>query len=188
MQAVTKPPDTPDPSRRLLLLGLVSAYTASLIPWALAEEATDAENGAFLAVSAILVGRPSLDSAQAQRLYAALVADDSGFGAAAKSLLDTIEQRKIDPMQLQKVLDDEKSPLAGRENGRTSCHARKQDFTRRIDIPLTFAQRSHRRRMSPRLCPMSTALPPASGARAASWHEFRMSIRKNLTRLSTASF
>ena len=34
------------------------------------------------------------------------------FPAAAKALLDTIEQRKIDPMQLQKVLDDEKSPLS----------------------------------------------------------------------------
>lgn len=99
-------------TRRLLLFGLVSAYTASLIPWALAQEATDADNGAFLALSAILAGRKSLDSAQAQRLYAAFVADDPGFPTAAKSLLDTIEQRKIDPVQLQKVLDDEKSPLA----------------------------------------------------------------------------
>jgi hypothetical protein len=103
--------DQPNPTRRLLLFGIVSAYTASLIPWALAQEATDADNGAFLALSAILAGRQSFDSAQAQRLYAALVANDPGFPAAAKGLLDMIEQRKIDPMQLQKTLDDEKSPL-----------------------------------------------------------------------------
>ena len=104
--------DRPNPTRRLLLFGLVSAYTASLVPWALAQEAADADQGAFLALSAILVGRESLDSAQAKRLYAALVADDPGFPAAARALLDTIEQRKIDPLQLQKILDDDKSPLA----------------------------------------------------------------------------
>ena len=104
--------DAPNLVRRGLLVGFVSAYTAFLIPWALAQEATDADNGAFRALSAILAGRQSLDSGQAQRLYAALVADDPEFPAAAKALLDTIEQRKIDPMQLQKVLDDEKSPLS----------------------------------------------------------------------------
>ena len=111
MQASNAHLDTHDPTRRLLLCGVVSAYAASLIPWALAQEATHAHNGAFLALSAILAGRQSLDSAQAQRLYAGLVADDPGFPAAAQSLLDMIEKRKIDPMQLQKMLDDEKSPL-----------------------------------------------------------------------------
>lgn len=111
MESLAGSVDLPNPTRRLLLFGLVSAYTASLIPWALAQEATDADNGAFLALSAILAGRQSLDKAQAQRLYAALVEDDPGFPAAAKALLDTIESRKIDPMQLQKSLDDEKSPL-----------------------------------------------------------------------------
>ena len=76
-------------TRRLLLFGLVSAYTASLIPWALAQEATDADNGAFLALSAILAGRQSLDSAQAQRLYAAFVADDPGAQYQAGS--DTVD-------------------------------------------------------------------------------------------------
>lgn len=111
MQALSQHPDMPDPIRRLLLFGLVPAYTASLIPWALAQEATDVDNGAFLALSAILVGRQSLDAAQAKRLYAALIADDPGFPAMTKSLLDMIEERKIDPLQLQKTLDDEKSPL-----------------------------------------------------------------------------
>ncbi|MET2831443.1 sugar dehydrogenase complex small subunit [Mesorhizobium shangrilense] len=104
--------DPPNPTRRLLLFGLVSAYTASLIPWALAQEVTDADTAPFLALSAILAGRQSLDSAQALRLYKALVADDQGFPAAVKSLLDMIEQRKIDPMQLQTTLDTEKSPLS----------------------------------------------------------------------------
>jgi hypothetical protein len=112
MENPSAPGHRPDPTRRLLLFGLVSAYTASLVPWALAQEATDADQGAFLALSAILVGRKSLDTALAGRLYAALVADDPGFPAAAKGLLDMIEQRKIDPLQLQKILDDEKSPLA----------------------------------------------------------------------------
>lgn len=103
--------DTPNPVRRGLLAGFVCVYTASLIPWALAQEITDADMAAFLALSAILAGRQSLDAAQAGRLYAALVADDPGFPTAAQALLDTIEQRNIDPMQLQKVLDDEKSPL-----------------------------------------------------------------------------
>jgi hypothetical protein len=100
-----------NPARRRLLAGFVCAYTASLIPWALAQDVTDADMGPFLALSAILAGRQSLDQALAKRLYAALVADDAGFPAAAKALLDTIEQRKIDPMNLQKILDDEKSPL-----------------------------------------------------------------------------
>lgn len=103
--------DQPDTTRRVLLFGLVSAYTATLVPWAMAQEAADADEGAFLALSAILVGRQSLDAAQAQRLYAALVEDDPGFPAAAKALLALIEERKIDPMQLQTILDDEKSPL-----------------------------------------------------------------------------
>ena len=104
--------DQPNPTRRRLLVGFVSAYTAALVPWAMAQQATDADNAAFLALSAILAGRQSLDSAHAQRLYKALVADDPRFPAAVKSLLDTIEQRKIDPMQLQTTLDHEKSPLA----------------------------------------------------------------------------
>lgn len=103
---------TPNPVRRGLLAGFVCAYTASLVPWALAQEVTDADMAAFLALSAILAGRQSLDQAQAQRLYTALVADDPDFPAMTKALLDTIEQRKIDPMQLQGLLDDEKSPLS----------------------------------------------------------------------------
>ncbi len=103
----------PDHIRRGLLLGLLSAYSASLIPWAVAEPVADAALGAFLALSAILVGRQSLDAAQTKRFYDALVADDANFPVAAKALLALINERQIDPMQLQQVLDAEKSPLAG---------------------------------------------------------------------------
>ena len=95
-----------------MLAGLLGAYTASLIPWALAQPVADADQGAFLAVSAILVGRPALDGTAAKRLYDALVADDAGFASATRSLLALINERKIDPLDLQQLLDGEKSPLA----------------------------------------------------------------------------
>ncbi|HXD36138.1 sugar dehydrogenase complex small subunit [Rhodanobacter sp. FW102-FHT14D06] len=106
------PDDPADPSRRRLLVGLLTAYTATLIPWALAQEVPDDQQGAFVAVSAILVGRPSLDAAQATRIYAALVADDAHFPADVQALLALINQRHIDPLRLQGVLDSEHSSLA----------------------------------------------------------------------------
>ncbi|HJV50445.1 MAG TPA: sugar dehydrogenase complex small subunit [Noviherbaspirillum sp.] len=106
-----------DAARRRLLAGLLDAYVASLIPaalipQALAQPVTDAGRNAFMAVSGILAGRPSLDAAHAARLYDALVADDPGFPASVQALLALINDRKIDPLQLQKTLDDERSPLA----------------------------------------------------------------------------
>lgn len=112
MKPLSEQIEVPNPLRRGMLTGFVCAYTASLIPWALAQDVTDADIAAFLALSAILTGRQALDAAQAKRLYGALVADDPAFGASSRSLLDMIEQRKIDPVQLQKTLDGEKSPLA----------------------------------------------------------------------------
>lgn len=100
------------PARRATLAALLSAYTASLIPWALAQPAPDAGQGAFLALSAIIAGRQSLDDGLAKRLYAALTEDDKGFPAASRQLLALINERKIDPMQLQQTLDAEQSPLA----------------------------------------------------------------------------
>ena len=105
-------PEHPDPTRRALLAGLLSAYTASLIPWAVAQPVGDSDQGAFVALSAIIAGRQSLDAEMAKRLYAALTAEDSGFPAASRKLLALINERKIDPMQLQQVLDAEQSPLA----------------------------------------------------------------------------
>lgn len=115
MNALDPPANASDPShpsRRGLLRGLLSAYTAALIPWALAQPVANAEQGAFLAVSALLAGRQVLDAAQAKRLYDALVANDAGFPAAAQALLKLINDRKIDPLELHKVLTDEKSALA----------------------------------------------------------------------------
>lgn len=113
LEAVPARHDAPaDPSRRRLLVGLLTAYTASLIPWALAQPVPHADRGAFTALSAILVGRQALDAAQTARLYDALAADDAHFSTDVQALLTLINQRQIDPLQLQSVLDTEHSPLA----------------------------------------------------------------------------
>lgn len=105
--------DTPiDPSRRRLLAGLLTAYTASLIPWALAQPAPRADHGAFTALSAILVGRQALDAAQVARLYDALAAAHPHFSADVQALLTLINERHIDPLKLQQVLDAEQPALA----------------------------------------------------------------------------
>jgi len=101
-----------DASRRRILAGLLTAYTASLVPWALALPAPQADRGAFTALSAILVGQQVLDAAQTARLYDALVADDARFPADVQALLAFVNQRQVDPLQLQNVLDAEHSPLA----------------------------------------------------------------------------
>jgi hypothetical protein len=101
-----------NPRRRALLASLLSAYAASLIPWALAEPVADDGHGAFVALSALLTGRAALDRAQARRLYDALVADDPGFPAAARALLALVNQRAIDPLDLQRILDAEQAALA----------------------------------------------------------------------------
>lgn len=98
--------------RRMVLAGFVAAYSASLIPWALAEPTNDAGHAAFLAMSAIIAGKQVLDPALAQRLYDALVADDPEFPQQAQLLLSFVEAGKIDPAALQKALDDQKSPVA----------------------------------------------------------------------------
>lgn len=99
-------------TRRTLLRGLLTTYTASLIPWALAETVDSEEQGAFLALSAIIAGRQSLDAELANNLYKALVADDATFASGVKDLLARINKDHIEPMQLQKLLDTEQSPLA----------------------------------------------------------------------------
>jgi len=99
-------------TRRRILAAFLTTYTASLIPWALAQPTRGSEHAAFLAVSAVLVGRKVLDDAQATRLYNALVQDDAGFPNAVHALLTLLDERKIDPVRLQSVLDAERSPLA----------------------------------------------------------------------------
>lgn len=106
------PDDPADPSRRRLLGGLLTAYTATLIPWALAEPAPRVDRGAFTALSAILVGRQVLDAALAARLHDALAAGDARFPADVQALLTLVNERRIDPLQLQDVLDGEYPSLA----------------------------------------------------------------------------
>ena len=98
--------------RRRFLASAVGVYIASLLPrWALAQPVASSDQASFAALSAILVGRASLDPNQSNLLYQALVSDDPGFPAAASALLSLIEGRKLDPLQLQATLDEEKSPL-----------------------------------------------------------------------------
>ena len=78
-QPVTSNSGPSDPERRGVLAGLLTAYSASLIPWALAQPVSTAAQGAFIAVSAMLVGRRSLDAGLAARLYGALAAESPQF-------------------------------------------------------------------------------------------------------------
>ncbi|HUH58868.1 MAG TPA: sorbitol dehydrogenase family protein [Candidimonas sp.] len=98
--------------RRRVLGSLLTAYTSTLIPWALAQPVQSEGHGAFLAVSAMLVGRQTLDTELGQRYYEALVADDAAFPGAASSLLSFMEQGQLDPMKLQTVLDAQRPELA----------------------------------------------------------------------------
>jgi hypothetical protein len=110
--SLSPPADDADRERRLLLAAFAGAYASSLIPWALAQPVRNPDSGAFMALSALLVGRASLDAALGRRLYEALAATDSGFAASAQALLAFINERKVDPLQLQATLDAGKSPLA----------------------------------------------------------------------------
>lgn len=101
-----------NPGRRMVLAGLLSASAAALIPWALAEPVADAEQGAFLGVSAMLVGRQVLDPALAKRLYDALVAQDAAFPANVRALLALINAQGLQAAGLQAALDAAQSPLA----------------------------------------------------------------------------
>ncbi len=99
-------------SRRTILKGFLATYTASLIPWAVAAPTSNADLESFLALSTIITGRQELDADLARNLYQALVADNVAFVDGTKELLARIKQQNIDPIKLQKLLDDEKSPLA----------------------------------------------------------------------------
>lgn len=101
-----------NPGRRMVLAGLLSASAAALIPWALAEPVANAEQGAFLGVSAMLVGRQVLDPALAKRLYDALVAQDAAFPANVRALLALINAQGLQAAGLQQALDAAQSPLA----------------------------------------------------------------------------
>lgn len=98
--------------RRVILAGLLSVYAASLIPWAVAQSAPDADRGNFLALSALIAGRQSLDNDLAMRYYDALLSADPGFSSAVTALLTLVNLQQIDPLQLQAMLDDSHPELA----------------------------------------------------------------------------
>src|SRR5690554_1465514 len=99
-------------SRRQLLVGLMSAYTASLIPWALAQEVPEEGQAAFMALSAIIAGRQALNPELAKRIYEALDRSEQDFATRTQQLVALIEEQKIDPLQLQAVLDEQYPQLA----------------------------------------------------------------------------
>ncbi|WP_046863488.1 sorbitol dehydrogenase family protein [Microvirga massiliensis] len=101
-----------DPHRRTVLTGLTATCLSSFVPVAVAQPSAGAPRDAFLVVSRVLTGRPSLEPDQAARLYEALIADDPGFQASVQALAEMIGQRKIEPSELQPTLDAEHSPLA----------------------------------------------------------------------------
>lgn len=101
-----------DLGRRVLLGTVLAASATALLPPAFAAPADDAAQAAFVAVSKLLTGRDTLDPMQASRLYQALIDDDPQFATGLQALVTLIDQRKIDPLQLQQVLDTENSPVA----------------------------------------------------------------------------
>jgi hypothetical protein len=104
--------DSPDPVRRVLLTSLLAASAASVIPPAFAVPTGDAAQDAFLSASQILTGQSSLDPGQASLLYSALIADDAQFAGGVQALAKILGQPNIDLLQLQRVLDNENSPVA----------------------------------------------------------------------------
>lgn len=107
------PASPPTVSRRVVLASLLTAYTAALIPWALAETAPDPDRGNFLILSALIAGREALDNDLALRYYEALTDSDPSFPPAVSTLLTLINHQHIDPLQLQAWLDEYRPELAG---------------------------------------------------------------------------
>src|SRR5690606_41811485 len=93
-------------SRRQLLVGFLSAYTASLIPWAWAQEVPNEGQAAFMALSAIIAGRQTLNPELAKRIYEALDRSEQDFAARTQPLLSLSEELKIDPHQSQVTLEN----------------------------------------------------------------------------------
>lgn len=114
-------PDTghsaPDPTRRLVLAGILASYVSSFIPWSAAHAqagaaAPVAAPDAFLSVSRLITGRATLDAAQASRLYAGLVAAVPQFSAQLTALAAFIAGNASTAEQLQTSLDTAKAPFA----------------------------------------------------------------------------
>jgi hypothetical protein len=104
-------------TRRMLLsttAKLVAAAAVGVLGLrsARADESASAGLDAFMAVSKRLTGKDDLDTALGARLHEALGADVPRFKAEVQALLAVIDERRIDPLQLQRTLDAEHSALA----------------------------------------------------------------------------
>lgn len=100
---------SPDPTRRLLLTGLLASSVASFMPKASAQ--TGAASPDFIAVSQLLTNRVP-DSQQAAALHAALVATVPGFDASLRDLRGFIANNGSTADSLQAALDTAKAPFA----------------------------------------------------------------------------
>jgi len=101
--------------RRLLVAGLLTscAYTYLNLPKAMAQpKVPSAMPATFVKVSQQLSGRESLNVAEAERLYAALAANNADFATQLGQLADFMAQKNPDPATLQAALDAEKAPFA----------------------------------------------------------------------------
>ena len=101
----------PDPQRRALLAALAASCLAplSLPASAAAGEGFDA----FLAVSRVITARASLDAGQAALLYDSLVRNAPALATDVQALRSWLQEHKVEGGDLQRLLDAQKSPLAG---------------------------------------------------------------------------
>jgi hypothetical protein len=107
-----KIPYSPDLLRRSFVTAAAAAYALSFIPPARSAPADDAGREAFMATSMVITGRDTLDAAQSARLYDALAGDDAKFADGMRALAALLDQQKIDPLQLQHLLDTTHPELA----------------------------------------------------------------------------
>ena len=77
-----------------------------------ATESAPASLDAFMAVSRRLTGMDNLDAALGARLHEALGAEIARFQADVQALRAIIDERSIEPLQLQHTLDAEQAALA----------------------------------------------------------------------------
>jgi len=92
-------------------MGLVTSCLPPFAP-ATAVQVAGAPGEAFLSVSKVLTGRTLLDAGHAGRLEEAFTSINPRFVNDVQALSTLVQDRNLDPSQLQQVLDLENSPLA----------------------------------------------------------------------------
>jgi len=98
--------------RRTIVAGVMAGWVVAPLAWGAVPAVSAPDREAFLAFSSWVTGRPALDRALGNRLYDLLAAEDGTFVSGVRELLALVNERRIDPMRLQEVLDGEKSPHA----------------------------------------------------------------------------